>query len=301
MIYKYIKCESVIAKIMADLDSEEARNRTTDIREWIFEAVEKIGAPVQYINKETEAIPLHDNQVPIPDDLNTLRGIEYANSPKGPWIRVLKSTGIFKNPIEDKKITVRQTHDESNYTVDEHYEIVHDHQPMMYKTPTTQSKLLKEGSMILEKVHRNNRFKRDVEYFVKPGWIVFNRNKGFVKLAYNAIAVDERGYPMIPDSAAYQEAIYWYVTMKLSFPKYMSGKLGGRGVNNAQNVYFYIQQQWNFYKNQAYGEAMMPDADDMKNIKHEWNQLIPDFNADETFFKDLNKRQSFYTDYYHGR
>ena len=46
MIYNYTKCESVIAKVLADLDSNEARNRITDMREWIFEAVDKIGAPM---------------------------------------------------------------------------------------------------------------------------------------------------------------------------------------------------------------------------------------------------------------
>jgi hypothetical protein len=46
MIYKYTKCESVIAKIMADANMSDKNLRVTDIREWIFEAVEKIGAPV---------------------------------------------------------------------------------------------------------------------------------------------------------------------------------------------------------------------------------------------------------------
>lgn len=46
MIYKYVKCESVIAKIMADSNASEVRNRISDIREWIFEAIEKIGAPM---------------------------------------------------------------------------------------------------------------------------------------------------------------------------------------------------------------------------------------------------------------
>ena len=48
MIYNYTRCESVIAKIMADLDLSEKNVRITDIKEWIFEAVEKIGAPTQY-------------------------------------------------------------------------------------------------------------------------------------------------------------------------------------------------------------------------------------------------------------
>ena len=41
------------------------------------------------------------------------------------------------------------------------------------------------------------------EYFIKPGWIVTNRRKGFIKLAYKAIATDERGYPLIPDLTSY--------------------------------------------------------------------------------------------------
>jgi hypothetical protein len=45
MIYNYTRCESVIAKIMADLDLSEKNVRITDMKEWIFEAVEKIGAP----------------------------------------------------------------------------------------------------------------------------------------------------------------------------------------------------------------------------------------------------------------
>ena len=45
MIYNYTRCESVIAKIMADLDLSENNIRITEIKEWIFEAVEKIGAP----------------------------------------------------------------------------------------------------------------------------------------------------------------------------------------------------------------------------------------------------------------
>jgi len=41
------------------------------------------------------------------------------------------------------------------------------------------------------------------EYFIKPGWIVTNKNKGFIKIVYKAIATDERGYPLIPDLTSY--------------------------------------------------------------------------------------------------
>ena len=287
MIYNYTRCESVIAKIMADLDSSEVRQRTTDIKEWIFEAVDKIGAPMQYIMKEggTESFPLleiQDNQVPLPSDLVVLDGVAYSNSKKGPWVPMTISTSIFKEPIKK-----HNNHEEQ-------------HQPMREKAITSQSQMFTQVGKYFT-LEAGTECKP--EYFIKPGWLVTNKSHGYVKLAYKAIAVDERGYPLIPDLTSYQEAIYWYVVMKLSFPKWLNGSLGGSSKyaqKYAANSYQYIQQQWNFYRNQAYAEAMMPTADDMRAIKNEWNRLVPEFESDDTFFRNNNKRELIYNDYYNG-
>jgi hypothetical protein len=45
---------------------------------------------------------------------------------------------------------------------------------------------------------------------------------------------------------------------------------------------------------------MMPTAGDMENIKNEWNRLIPEIEASDTFFKDINSRDHIYNDYYYG-
>lgn len=292
MIYKYTKCESVIAKILADSDMSEKEMRVTDMREWIFEAVEKIGAPMQYIERESgvdgcEILHIHDRQVPIPDDLVHLTAVAYSHRHNGPWIPARTDNSQFKN---------------MTFVMDKHNHHMHHHpeQPMEYKELTSQCQLYGINGMKHIDGLLNEYKKREPKFFIKPGWIVLNRDKGYVKLSYKAIATDERGYPLIPDTTSYQEAIYWYVIMKLNFPKYMSGKLGGKGVNNAQNVYFYIQQQWNFYRNQAYAEAMMPTESDMKGIKNEWNKLIPEWDSDEVFFKPEGGKQLNYTDYYYG-
>ena len=277
MIYKYTKCESVIAKIMSDLDSGEARNRITDIREWIFEAIEKIGAPMQYLRKESGAdnvpiLKIQDNQIPLPDDLVHLDGVAYSQNEKGPWIPMSTVTGIFREPKRMRNVQHNSA----------------------FKYPTTQAQLFTSSNKIIDCTTNKP------EYFIKPGWIVTNMSKGYVKLSYKAIATDERGYPLIPDLPSYQEAIYWYVVMKLSFSKFLKGHLGGKGVNNNGNVYNYIRQQWNFYCAQAYAEAMMPTADDMQNIKRDWNKLIPDWDGDQTFFDDIGVQQSVYNDFYYG-
>ena len=284
MIYNYTKCESVIAKIMADLDSSEIRQRTSDIREWIFEAVDKIGAPMQYISKESgeDGFPIlmiEDYQVPIPEDLHVLDGVAYSVTPHGPWKPMKTSTAIFKHNKHRGGVGDMREH-------------------LMPHLTTSQSQFYTINTMKYLNRMTNDGQMEQPEYFIKPGWIVTNQKHGFIKLAYKAIATDERGYPLIPDLSSYQEAIYWYVTMKLSFSKWLNGKLGGRGVNTGQNIYTYIQQQWNFYRNQAYAEAMMPTADDMQNIKNDWNKLIPDWDGDDTFFKNIGTEQITYNDYH---
>lgn len=291
MIYNYTKCESVIAKIMADLDSSEVKQRISDIREWIFEAVDKIGAPMQYISKESGVegnpiLQIQDRQVPMPSDLVVLDGVAFSLTPEGPWVPMSTTTGIF--------------HDTKRHHNHPHH---HPEAPMMYKWPTTQSQFYTINNIkYINRMFGNGKLEKP-EYFIKPGWIVTNQKKGFIKLAYKAIAVDERGYPLIPDLTSYQEAIYWYVVMKLTFPKFMSGRLGGNSKFSqkyAAQSYFYTQQQWNFYRNQAYAEAMMPTADDMQNIKNDWNKLIPDWDGDDTFFKNIGKEEITYNDYRYG-
>lgn len=292
MIYNYTKCESVIAKVMADLDSSEVRQRISDIREWIFEAVDKIGAPMQYIYKESGAddVPvfqIHDNQIPIPADLAVLDGVAYSKGPNGPWVPMSTTTAIFKEPHNHRNIHLEDMM----------------HQLPAFKRHTSQSQIYTDAIPRHQERMFGKYIDKKPEYFIKPGWIVTNRKHGFIKLAYKAIATDERGYPLIPDLTSYQEAIYWYVVMKLTFPKFMSGQLGGRSKfaqKYAAQSYFYTQQQWNFYRNQAYAEAMMPTSDDMQNIKNDWNKLIPDWDGDDTFFKNIGKEEITYNDYYHG-
>lgn len=287
MIYKYTKCESVIAKILADCDQSEKNIRITDIREWIFEAVEKIGAPTQYIKRESgvDCVPvfeIHDHQIPIPDDLEQLISVAYSQDGKTNWIHAKKDESTF-NDINFINNDIKHN-DCCDFKAE--------------KIPTHRSQLLgiNYSSKVLDFIFNN---KEKPSYWIKPGWIVLNRDHGFIKLSYKAIATDERGYPLIPDLASYQEAIYWYVMMKLSFPKFLKGKLGGK-VRFNQNTYFYIQQQWNFYRNQAYAEAMMPNENEMSDIKNEWTKLIPDWSSDDNFFKNVGNRQLNFNDYYYG-
>lgn len=226
MIYKYTKCESVIAKIMADLDSSEVRQRIEDIREWIFEAVDKIGAPMQYVIRESGAdgtpiFKIENYQIPMPADLTVLDGVAYSKNENGPWQPMSTSTGLFRNhQVYQKQEEYVLPSDPNNLAIDRQ-ECKPEHEHMKYKYPTTQAQFATVNGM----KYLANRVNEKPEYFIKPGWIVTNMKDGYIKLQYKAIAVDERGYPLIPDLSSYQEAVYWYVVMKINFSKYLKVNL----------------------------------------------------------------------------
>lgn len=298
MIYKYTKCESVIAKIMADSNMSEKDVRITDIKEWIFEAVEKIGAPMQYIERESgvDGVPvqiIQDHQTPLPEDLVHLTAVAYSINEGGPWIPTRTNDSQFKD------LKPHNRWHGHPYTYEDPCIHNHPHEGFIKKNITSKCQLYGENlSRFADKMIAN---REDVTFFIKPGWIVFNKKHGFAKLSYKAIATDERGYPLIPDLTSYQEAVYWYVMMKLTFPKWLNGSFETKkAASGASSAYTYIQQQWNFYRNQAYAEAIMPTESDMRSIKNEWNKLVPDWDSDDIFFTSEGKRQLNYTDYYYG-
>lgn len=94
----------------------------------------------------------------------------------------------------------------------------------------------------------------------KPGYIMTNIPTGFVKIEYYAIFTDEEGMPMIPDMESYKEALLWYVTLKLMYPRKLKGQI-------SQQDYLEMKTSWNYYRKQAYAEAMLPGVDELESIK----------------------------------
>lgn len=127
----------------------------------------------------------------------------------------------------------------------------------------------------------------DLQYMTKPGYIMTNVPRGYIKISYYAIYTDEDSMPMIPDLESYKEAIYWYVTMKLMYPKKLKGQI-------SQGDYYDIRNSYNFYRKQAYAEAMMPGPDEIESIKNTYHKLYPEMNDHDTFFSTSGEEQILY-------
>lgn len=132
---------------------------------------------------------------------------------------------------------------------------------------------------------KNRHYYEGVTYFFKPGYLCLNKEDGFIKLIYQRYSRDANGRILIPNLISYIEAVYWYIVMKISYPKWRVGQL-------RDQVYYDSKRSWRFFRNKAYGEMMMPSLDDLShNIKNTWNKLVPDMTSEHYNFKNISKQE----------
>lgn len=292
-----VSSKAVIAKIIADLDLKEDEIRISDVREYIGEAMEKIGA-VQQLEHKVVNLKVENYQAKLPCDLYRLNQVAFSFENGCGWLpmrKVTNSFGVYKkcgecNPkilIKDNALIplVKNTFNVNTdkEAIDILNEDVNVKQTLsalvnQYTIPSNNGRLI---------IGNPATFNTSLQYSTKPGYITVNVPCGWLKISYHAIITDEDSMPMIPDIPSYFEAIFWYVAMKMSYPKYLKGQLN-------QNIYYDMRNSWNFYRRQAYAEAMMPTVDELKSIQNTWDRLYPENDEHCTFFEHLGDEQIIY-------
>lgn len=300
---RMISSNTVIAKVIADLQLQESDIRITDIREWCMEAILKIGAVQQYEHK-VAILPIECHQVALPCDLYKLGQVAFSFCNGGGWLPMRKATssfGVFHDRECSNEPCMLIPDTAMFPLVKNMFNLNTDREALEKLNEDTNlrqtlSILLNQwtvgtvnGKFVPGVVdHRDSTmFSNELQYTTKPGYINTCMPRGFVKISYYAIYTDEDSMPMIPDLESYKEAIYWYVTMKLMYPKKLKGQI-------SQGDYYDIRNSYNFYRKQAYAEAMMPTVDDLTTISNIYNKLYPEINDQDTFFSTSGDEQNIY-------
>ncbi len=300
---RMISSASVVAKVIADLDLKEDQIRITDIREWIMEGILKIGAIQQYEHK-VAILPIECHQVALPCDLYKLGQVAFSFCNGGGWLPMRKATssfGVFHDRECGNEPCMLIPDTAMFPLVKNMFNLNTDREALDKLNEDTNlrqtlSILLNQwtvgtvnGKFVPGVVdHRDGTmFSNELQYTTKPGYINTCMPRGFVKISYYAIYTDEDSMPMIPDLESYKEAIYWYVTMKLMYPKKLKGQI-------SQGDYYDIRNSYNFYRKQAYAEAMMPTVDDLETISNIYTKLYPEINDHNMFFSTSGDEQNIY-------
>lgn len=300
---RMISSNTVIAKVIADLQLQESDIRITDIREWCMEAILKIGAIQQYEHK-VAILPIECHQVALPCDLYKLGQVAFSFCNGGGWLPMRKATssfGVFHDRECSNEPCMLIPDTAMFPLVKNMFNLNTDREALDKLNEDTNlrqtlSILLNQwtvgtvnGKFVPGVIdHRDSTmFSNELQYTTKPGYINTCMPRGFVKISYYAIYTDEDSMPMIPDLESYKEAIYWYVTMKLMYPKKLKGQI-------SQGDYYDIRNSYNFYRKQAYAEAMMPTVDDLTTISNIYNKLYLEINDQDTFFSTSGDEQNIY-------
>lgn len=300
---RMISSNTVIAKVIADLQLQESDIRITDIREWCMEAILKIGAIQQYEHK-VAILPIECHQVALPCDLYKLGQVAFSFCNGGGWLPMRKATssfGVFHDRECSNEPCMLIPDTAMFPLVKNMFNLNTDREALEKLNEDTNlrqtlSILLNQwtvgtvnGKFVPGVVdHRDGTmFSNELQYTTKPGYINTCMPRGFVKISYYAIYTDEDSMPMIPDLESYKECLYWYITMKLMYPKKLKGQI-------SQGDYYDIRNSYNFYRKQAYAEAMMPTVDDLSSVQDVWLKLYPEIGAHDTFYSTIGDEQNIY-------
>ncbi|GHT65727.1 hypothetical protein AGMMS50239_26080 [Bacteroidia bacterium] len=306
MVTKLTSSNELIAKVIADLDLAESDVRISDIVEWIGEGLEHIGGVWMYSKEvsgvtDESVLEVCGYQAALPCNIKDLISVAYSQSPHGGWRPCRVSTNVFDrwggnsnmspdhyDHSHDCFSIARLYMDMQAGIMNPHcalYEI--NHNPNIKQTL---QQLIEKGDYKWTPRNRGGHstdFTRDITYSVKPGYININVDSGFLKIAYSTIPVDKDGYPMIPDIAAVKEAVYWYVTMKLMYPKYLYGVI-------PHHVYLDMKMNWTKWANSANAKLKMPNIDELNTMKNIHTSLMPRMNEEQTFLDTAGEKEKLY-------
>lgn len=298
MIYKLTSVKRVIAKVFADLDMKEGDHRISDMIEWAGEGIKKIGAFPTLLSKVTgkgglPLLEISNYQTRLPSDLVAINQVAYASSEAGPFYPMTYASGSFDHSAPNDTSTSSDAVIADTQLVDLVMDLYGDtYAAALLRLNTSPSIREQLEALLTNRLSTNGvrdsyTASGDYTYLVFPGYIKTQLQEGYLMLSYQAVPVDEEGYPMIPDDESFEEALYWYINMKLIYPEWRAGK-----VRDA--VYYDAKSSWNYYRKQAYGNAMMPNIDQLEAIKNAWVRLVPEIHEHGNAFTTLNERQVIY-------
>lgn len=121
-------------------------------------------------------------------------------------------------------------------------------------------------------------------YILQNCVLIASLEKGCIEIAYKALAVDNDGFPMVPDNESYRMAIEYHIIFRYLEALWSMGKI-------TDKVFQYYQQKRDWYVGQASSALTIANKDHLQTIMNGVNRLLIDTHAYETFYKNLGERE----------
>ena len=108
----------------------------------------------------------------------------------------------------------------------------------------------------------------DLTYKLQNNVIFTSIKEGTIEIAYHAFAVDDEGYPLIPDNSPFIKAVELYIKKEYFTVLFDLGKI-------TPQVLQHTEQQYHWAVGQAQSDLVRPTIDQMQSITNSLNTLVP--------------------------
>lgn len=254
-----------------------------DVVSWSFRLMGLIGAPNQYITKNTNG----SNGAPKPIEISGFRGI-------------LPDDLVAKDSC--RRITL-----DSEGTVSRFYPMV-ESSDVFFKNPAKSTEdypvvtdplyntvyIDENGETQNVSITQDNNFPygggQMFTYKIEGNIIFTSFESGMVEMAYKAVPTDVDGFPMFPDDSKYLRAIVYEVIWQLDRRKYRRNPSpGNKAILNDS------AQERAWAVGAAATKGKIPSIDEMESIKNSWLRSIPKINEHSSGFKTTSYPEQRWT------
>lgn len=125
---------------------------------------------------------------------------------------------------------------------------------------------------------------KEYTYIVQNCVLISSKKKGFVEISFNAISLDEEGFPLIPDNESYKVGLEYFILHKYIEPLWMMGKIQDK-------VFSYVEQKRHWYLGQAENSMRLQGIDHLESMMNALNRIIIQDQAHETFYKRFGEKE----------
>lgn len=245
MIYKTTSVRQIIEKLYRDYGHQQQLEEW-DLIEWAAEALEFIGVGSQY-SKYYQLMKIKSHRAILPCNFHSLLGLSLNGAPV---------------QLDDATMGVSSSGDSTENSLNS-FPVDAAHFPQ-----ATLSEILVGGT----------------KYVIENGFLISGAETTEILMAYKGIALDDEGFPLVPDNVYYREAVTLYCQHRIDNQDWRAGRIGER-------IYRDTERKWEKFTIGAANQAKMPNIDKMENIKNQWIRLKPQINRYDNFFQDLSTRE----------
>lgn len=124
----------------------------------------------------------------------------------------------------------------------------------------------------------------ELTYILNDDCIFTSFSDGEVIISADVFAIDEKGFPLIPDNIKFIKAVEYYIREKIDYKLWRVGKI-------QKDVYEKTVQDQLWYLGAAQSSGVMPNADRLESIKNNWIRLIPKINQHQDYFSSFGQQE----------